>query len=258
MREKTGVAEARSRIIEEKFAGRDSFTVDELEPVLGVKKTTLHWMVWDLARKGYIHKLGKGLYTLESKNRTSPTILSVLGIEVHKILMDTPYEFFVSGIDILLPFMQHVPEFYPVLLYGDKGNNDEISRLLIKNDIVAASSRDINRLRFVDQAPSLKGLAFLYPTNEFRYAHNGVASFEKAFVDMYFEATRRQYPLAIQELVRIYRNMKRRIPLDTNRLIKIASQRSIQYDIRYIVDKDRISEKALEFMKILQRQEEEE
>ena len=44
------------------------------------------------------------------------------------------------------------------------------------------------------------------------------------------------YPLSIQELVRIYLNMRRRMSLNTNRMVKIASRRNIQQDIRHIVE----------------------
>ncbi|MEA2014963.1 MAG: hypothetical protein U9N38_06650, partial [Thermodesulfobacteriota bacterium] len=87
------------------------------------------------------------------------------------------------------------------------------------------------------------------------YSENGLASFEKAFVDLYYEVTRRKYPLSVQELVRIYINMKRRTSLNTNRLVKAASRRNIHYDIRYIVEHGAITEHAREFVKILKNRE---
>lgn len=49
--------------------------------------------------------------------------------------------------------------------------------------------------------------------------------------------------------------MKRRINLDPKRLIKIASRRSIDYDIRYIVDHEKIQSHAYDFVKLLEERE---
>jgi len=96
-------------------------------------------------------------------------------------------------------------------------------------------------------------LALLIPTQEFTYAANGLATVEKAFVDLYYEVSRRDYPLSIQELVRIYLNMRRRMSLNTNRMVKIASRRNIQQDIRYIVEHDAITDAAMEFVNNLRK-----
>jgi hypothetical protein len=100
---------------------------------------------------------------------------------------------------------------------------------------------------------SVGELALLIPTQEFAYAANGLASVEKAFVDLYYEVSRRNYPLSIQELVRIYLNMRRRMFLNTNRMVKIASRRNIQQDIRYIVAHDAITDAAMEFVDHLRK-----
>ncbi|RHQ41053.1 hypothetical protein DWY47_16560 [Ruminococcus sp. AF25-23LB] len=49
----------------------------------------------------------------------------------------------------------------------------------------------------------------LYTTEDFQYSSEGLASIEKAFVDLYFAITRNGYPLSLQELVRIYQNLSR-------------------------------------------------
>jgi len=44
--------------------------------------------------------------------------------------------------------------------------------------------------------------------------------------------------------------MRRRMSLNTNRMVKIASRRNIQQDIRYIVEHDAITDAAMEFVNI--------
>jgi len=251
---KPKVTEERINLIRERFAGRSSFTVAELEPLLDVKRTALYWTVWDLARKGYIHKVGKGLYSLPKENFYPLTPLpSLWGLEIRKAILEEGYDaFFISGLDVLSVFTQHVPDRFPVLIYADKYILDEITEILIKRDIMPVSYKDYDRIRLIEHITSVKGLAFVYPTSEFSYAENNMASIEKAFVDTYFEITRRRYPLDMEELAWIYFHMNLRNPVDTNRLVKIASRRGIQHDIRYIVDKDRVSDEAHQFVKLLE------
>jgi hypothetical protein len=240
--------------IRNKLAHRDSFTIADIGSILEEKKTTLYWTIWNLAQKGYIQKIGKGLYSFQRKDQNVQPLPSSLGNNILQILHESGYEFFISGLDVLSVFMDHVPESYTVLLYGSKYSFDEINDLLTKNNIVVVPYLGMQGSRSIRQATSLSSLVLLYATNEFSYAKNGLASFEKAFVDLYYEVTRREYPLSLQELARIYANMQRRISLDTNRLIKIASRRSIHYDVRYIVENGFISEKALEFANLLKYQ----
>jgi hypothetical protein len=149
--------------------------------------------------------------------------------------------------------MDHVPETYPVLLFVEKYSTDEIIDILSKNRIDALSHIKMKDYTAIRRMSSVAELVLLIPTQEFSYAKNGLASFEKAFVDIYYEVSRRDYPLPIQELVRIYLNMKRRISLNTNRMVKIASRRNIQQDIRYIVEHDAITDAAIEFVSNLRK-----
>jgi len=93
----------------------------------------------------------------------------------------------------------------------------------------------------------------LYLTDTFEYEEGGLAIIEKAFVDTYFSVTRNGYPLALQELVRIYENLVRTGNIDRKKTVTIASRRSIQYDIRYIVESGYITEEARQFVDIMKR-----
>jgi hypothetical protein len=236
------------------FGHTDSFTISEAESVLGEKMSTLYWTFWNLSRNGYLRKIGKGLYTFQEKAQDIRPVPSPLGTRIAHTLEENGYRFFISGLDILSVFMDHIPESYPIILYADKYSINEIRDLLARDRIIAASQRSMEGLKLVERTGSIEGIVLLYPTNEFSYAQGGFASFEKAFVDLYYEVTRRRYPLSLQELARIFSNMKRRIDLDSGRLIKIGSRRSIQADIRYIVEKDLISERAIEFADALGKQ----
>ena len=97
-------------------------------------------------------------------------------------------------------------------------------------------------------------LVLAYLTENFDFAENGVALLEKAFIDLYYAITRNEYPLSLQELVRIYLNLVRLGNIDTKKLISIASKRSIQFDIRYIVESKYITEEAENFVNIMKNE----
>ena len=241
--------ERKAGILKRKLGNSESFTVSNAEEVLRGKKSTLYWILWSLAEKGYIQRIGKGLYSFYKKDRKIHPILSRLAERTWSILSEAGYEFFISGLDILSVFMEHIPETFPVLLFVGQHSKDEIVEELSKNNLNIAS--DANFSLITRHFSSAKEFVLLYPTVEFTYSENGLASFEKAFVDIYYEVTRNKYPLSIQELARIYINMKRRIPLDTKRLTKIASRRNIHQDIRYIVESRFITEGALKLAEII-------
>jgi len=251
MKEKKRSLAKKLELIKKKLSDRESFSVADIESILAVKRSTVYWILWDLTRKGYLNKIGKGLYSLQKKEPNIKPVLSSLATRILRIMQETGYQFFISGLDILSVFMEHIPESYPVLLFVNRYSVEEVHDLLSRKQYDTIMLADIKNYQPIRKISSVKELVLLYQSNDFRYSYKGLASFEKAFVDIYYEVTRRNYPLSLQELARIYINMKRRISLDTSRLIRIASRRNIHYDIRYIVERNLISEKAHELADML-------
>jgi hypothetical protein len=245
----------KAKLLRERFKDKPVFTISDAASVLEEKKSTLYWTLYNLARNSYIYRTGQGLYSIQNREGESiQPILSRLASRILDVLKETGYDFFISGLDILSVFMVHVPETYPVLLFVEKYGTDEIAEILLKNKIDAVPNNDKKAYIAIRRMSSISEHALMIPTKEFGYATNGLASFEKAFVDLYYEVSRRNYPLPIQELVRIYLNMRRRMSLNTNRMVKIASRRNIHQDIRYIVEHDVITDAAIKFVNHLERE----
>lgn len=246
--------ENKAEILRKYLGEKDSFTISDMEEILQEKKSTLNWSAWNLYSHGHIQRLGKGLYSFKGvpdKENLRP-ILSVLAEKTYKVLIESGYEFFISGLDVLSIFMLHVPERYPVLVFADKYSMDDVLEHLRANNINAIDYSKVRRYPEISDLVRMGDIVLLGITREFSYAENGIASFEKAFVDLYYEVTRKKYPLPLQELVRIYSNLKRRTGLDGKRLVKIASRRSLQRDIRFILESGSINVKAFEFVELLE------
>jgi len=247
--------EDKAALLRERFQDKPDFTISDAASVLQEKQSTLYWTLHKLTQGGYISRTGQGLYSFQNRGAESiQPILSTLASRILNVLGETGHDFFISGLDILTVFMDHVPETYPVLLFAGKSDAEEVADILSRNKIDVVPYTNIkDYYSTIRRMSSVGELVLLIPTQEFAYAANGLATFEKAFIDLYYEVSRRDYPLSIQELVRIYLNMRRRMSLNTNRMVKIASRRNIQQDIRYIVEHDAITATAMEFVDHLRK-----
>ena len=168
---------------------------------------------------------------------------------------ETGFEYYISGLDILAKYMQHVPEQYPVIVFVEKIAKEEVYENLMFKGIEVIEPTQIKK-RYEDAIFSGNDSmqVILYPTENFTYSEDGLATIEKAFIDLYFAISRNGYPLSLQELVRIYQNLGRLGNIDKKKMITVATKRNIQYDIRFIVESQFITEHAIEFVEILRRE----
>ena len=241
-----------------KLGENDTFTVSDAVSVLEMKETSVRWTLWNLADLGKIVRLGHGVYSLrpQEKQIARPQ-LSPLARKAKSILEESGILFFISGLDILAGYMIHVPEKYPVMAFIEQTSIEDAQELLMVQKIDSIISPKINEFKKFRNLPSLGEIVILRKTKEFNYSYEGLAEPEKAFVDLYYEVTRASYPLSLGELGRIYLNMRRRGSLNDKRLSKIAIRRSLHYDIRFVLNYEKISEHAFEFTKILKNLEKE-
>jgi hypothetical protein len=89
-------------------------------------------------------------------------------------------------------------------------------------------------------------------------SNNSLATIERAFVDLYIEATRELIPFSVQEVAYIFINMKSSITINTAQMLRYAHERSIRKEIQEILNFKRgaavsPSEKPLQnFLRILE------
>ncbi len=235
-----------------KLKKNETFTVPDAVSALEKKESTVRWTLANLVDLGKIAHIGHGVYSLKprEKQMASPQ-LSLLARKVKSILEESGILFFISGLDILVGYMIHVPEKYPVLAFVEQTNIENSQELLTRQKIDSIINPKANEFEKFQNLPSLGEIVILRKTNEFNYSYEGLAEPEKAFVDLYFEVTRASYPLSLSELGRIYLNMQRRGSINEKRLSKIAIRRSLHHDIRFILNYMKISEHAFKFTKIL-------
>ena len=239
-------------VLSTQLGEESSFSVSDAVGVLKTKETTVRWVLWNLAEQGKITRIGKGVYTFRPKSdQVSLPHLSTLAKKVRKVLQESGLQFFISGLDVLSIYMDHIPEKYPVLVFVDKDNIDEAHELLKSQKIYSIIGNKVPEYSKIYWMIPFEDMTILRPTKEFDYAKNEIAELEKAFVDLYYEVSRASFPLSLGELGRIFLNMQRRNFLNETRLNKVAARRNLHHDIRYIMNYKRISEHAREFSEIL-------
>jgi hypothetical protein len=91
----------------------------------------------------------------------------------------------------------------------------------------------------------------LYPTQNFSYAIDGYATNEKAFVDLYFEITRKSYSLPLQELARIFMNMMEQGAIQRGLLLRAAHERSIRSEMALICDVNQMNPFAIKMAELV-------
>jgi len=232
-----------------------SFSVEEAQIVWGSKKSTTYWDLHKLVETGRLNRVRNGIYSFAKKSSAAVLIPSGFAGRIQRILQESGFLFYISGVDVLLRFMQHIPDQYPVILFADKSAVDEISNLLVEDGIIVVSGKESKTAQDLMNRNRMENVVLLYKTQNFSYSLDGFASNEKAFVDLYFEITRRSYPLAMQELARIYLTMLEQGELHRGKLLQAAHERSIRSEMILLMDVKQINPSAFKLAEMIQREE---
>jgi len=108
--------------IKASLSQQQRFTVDDVVMVLGSKRSTALWILSNLSRSGRIARIGRGIYKFDEKNLSLR--IPHLGNEIshaYDKMRNEGISFVVTGMDILLPFVQHQPSRVLHLIYTAVG-----------------------------------------------------------------------------------------------------------------------------------------
>lgn len=254
--EKVSALEKRYSKIEQTLREQTTFYMEDVQAIFpDIKQSSIYWYLSKMVEAGYLKRVRTGVYAFNEWKGKIKIQLTEDTKRVQKILNELGFEYFVSGLDVLQRFMQNVPEQYPMILFIEKSAHDEIISYLLDGGFDVVKPSDIHQ-QYEDTilAGLEKKQIVVYDTENFDYEKDGIATIEKAFVDLYFSITRNGYPLSIQELAGVYQNLIRLGNIDKKKLITISSKRNIQSDIRLIVETPYITEEAMQFAMILRKE----
>lgn len=252
---KLSALEKKYTILEEKLRGQATFYMEDVQAIFPeMKSATIYWNLSKLVEAGYLKRVRKGVYAFNEWRGKTKIALTDEVKRVQNLLDESGFGYFVSGLDVLQRFMQHVPEQYPMILFVEKSAHEEMVNNLVNDNFNIIKPSEI-RQQYEDAmlSGSDRKQIIIYNTENFDYEKDGVATIEKAFVDLYYAITRNGYPLSLQELARVYQNLVRLGNIDKKKLITVSTKRNLQSDIRLIVETPYITDEAMQFAAILRK-----
>ena len=249
MEKKLSSLEERYNVIKENTKNQVNIIVADIAKLFPeLKKSSLYWIISKLVKEGYLIRARNGVYSLNEIRGKSAVYLSGIAKKVGTILDEEGYEYYFSGIDVVIKFMQHVPEEYPVMLFIEKSSELDILQLLKAREITVVKASAVKDLEDDYVYSIIRPNVIIYPTDSFNYMEKNIALIEKAFIDLFYAITRNNYPMSLQELGRTYSNMVRLGAIDQKKMVTMSYKRNLQYDIRYIVENKYLSEGAKEII----------
>lgn|GEM_PF-796447 len=216
---------------------KQRFTVDEVCEVLGSKRSTALWILSNLSKSGLVVRLGRGVYTFEEKNRSFriPRLSNEMTKAMDK-LKSEGVSFVLTGLDILLPFVQHQPARLIHLIYTATGAGTWAQSLLKDSEftpVLEPTRQEIEKI--LEIIPERSELVILREKSSRLASSNSLATLERAFVDLYVETTRELIPFSVQEVAHIFLNMKASLSLNIAQVLRYAHERSIKNEIQEIL-----------------------
>lgn len=255
MKEKKSSMEQKFDRIKNELGNQMHIYVDDIQMLFpNLSRNSLYWTLSKMVSEGHLKRVRNGIYTINGMKDKSSVLLSSTATNIQKILDEEGFEYYISGLDVLSKFMQHVPDKYPIIVFVERAAYKEMLNILNSKSILTYEPTVFKESFQNFLYTSNNANTILYKTDNFDFQENNIATTEKAFLDIYYAVTRNKYPLAIQELVRIYKNAIRLGAIDKKKLISISYKRSLQYDIRFIVESNFISEGAIEFVKYFKQE----
>jgi len=217
-----------------KAFGDHPFTAGEAHQTFSVSR---YKVLQELTKRGLLRRLGRGVYAIDDDNSAiQPTAsLSEAIREACAALASEGIRFFVTGLDILLPFTQHLLVRYPHLIYVERGAGEWAKHTLATQGYKVALDPSEEALQLALDLAADEHLIVLRETAQFYGAEAGRAEPEKALVDLYFEVTRAGYPLSLTEVGRIFFHFLRQGHVSYSRLLHAARRRGLETEMRRIL-----------------------
>jgi len=220
-----------------KTFGDHPFTVGEAQQTFLVSRDLTYKILQELTGRGLLRRLGRGVYAIaDDKSAIQPaTSFSEAIRKACTALSSEGIHFFVTGLDILLPFTQHLLVRYPHLIYVERGSGEWARHTLVTQGYKVALDPGEEALELALDLAADEPLIILRETAQFYGAEAGKARPEKALVDLYFEVTRAGYPLSLNEVGRIFFHFLRQGRVNYSRLLHAARRRGLEAEMRRIL-----------------------
>jgi len=227
-----------------KAIGGGGFSVADAEKILDLSMRSVSLILSELVEVGFIVRIGRGIYVFSEKP-TPLVSLETLPEDSRKLycaLENEGIQFALSCLDILVDYTHLILRRYPHFCWVQRGSEDWAMEVIEEAGFVPLRDPNHDQLNIaLDLAPANK-LTVIRKTTIFYAVDNGLASVERALVDLHYEVTRERYPLDVAELMRIYYTTLTAVSLEFPKMLRYAGLRRFRSEIEWILwkFKDRI------------------
>jgi DNA-binding transcriptional ArsR family regulator len=239
---KNRLREAFSEIKE--ATGGGGLTVTDAENVLDLSKRSVSLILSELVEEGLIVRTGRGTYAFFEK----PTPLVSLETlpegskKIYLALEARGVQFALSCLDILADYTHLILRRYPHFCWVQTGSEDWAMEVIEESGFTPLRDPNRDQLNTALDLTRTDKLTVIRKTTIFYAVDNGLASVERALVDLHYEVTRERYPLDATELMRIYYNALTTVSLEYPKMLRYAGLRRFRSEIEWVLwkFKDRI------------------
>ncbi len=227
------------------FHTHDAITLPELNTTYS--KGTIYRALHDLVKTGKIERLGRGIYRANVHEGTPKDRMTLSGrltvklpsgsaMEAEKLLRKKGIDFMITGAPLFNKYVHNLPRRLIELVYVTKGAGEYTAVSLREVGMKALINPTTDEVSMALDNFSEREIFVIREFSELSGNLGGVASLERALVDLYFETTRKKIPFPEEEVGRILLNVLRNEPISYSRLLTFADRRGIKKEIRAILD----------------------
>lgn len=215
-----------------------------------INKKTLSWRLYTLVQQGKLIRTGHGIYSSSKISKSNMAAgyeyLQRKSKGIYDILTDYGYNFYITGLDSLVGEILQMPESYPVLITIEESGMDEIQQILSERDLIVFTEKERDLLE--NKTLRAKADVIILKGKDFSLATENISQKEKGFIDLYYAVTRMEYGVSIPELSRIYQSLQRNNSISMAKMKAAAKDRGITVEINWLIELNKASKKAIEFM----------
>jgi len=220
---------------------KDGFTVADAEKTLALSKRSVSLILSEMVKADLIVRTGRGIYAFSEK--PSPLVSSETltddSRKLYRSLKDQGIQFALSCLDILVDYTYLILRRYPHFCWVLTGSEDWAMDILEGAGFQSLRDPSSDQLAIAMDLTPANELAVIRKTTIFYAVDDGLASVERALVDLHYEVTRGRYPLDAAELIRLYYSALATVSLEYPKMLRYAGLRRFRSEIEWVLWKFR-------------------
>ncbi|RLF03685.1 MAG: hypothetical protein DRJ64_08070 [Thermoprotei archaeon] len=206
------------------------FSIEEFAKYNRVSIPRAYSILRENLKKGKMVKIASNLYKFSEK-RTLPKLNRDLE-SIRKRLWNKGFNFSFTGMSVLEKYIHHIPYSMIYHVYAEKGSGEPIKAEIKEKDTALLLNPTYDEIIVVVEEGRMNKIIVIIENNYLGLSNEGIASYEKAFVDLYYETTRNKTPFMEPELYYIAEALIAHDEINFSRMFTYAKIRGIFSELR--------------------------